>query len=194
MSISILVYTYLQTLQHGFPEAWRPTVCPHCNRERSFHHHGKRNRLVVLLTAFHWIPIYRFKCKICKHTQSVIPSFVLPGQQASLELQEHVLSQVEEGQPLNPIHENMPPESQHSEKTLWRWKKRWQKLIDLNAEKIWPVLLKQFPLMHLPQGKDKPQSNPAWFLRLWQQLHDRRCFLEWLTSDFHPLLTGITGD
>jgi hypothetical protein len=63
----------------------RPEKCPNCGVPHSFHRHGCYWRNVLTDKYEERIPITRFCCKVCSLTVSMLPSFVLPYFQYSLE-------------------------------------------------------------------------------------------------------------
>lgn len=69
-----------ENLQHN-----RPAKCPNCGVPNSLHTHGYYWRNVVSDKYEERIPIARFYCKVCSLTVSLLPNFVLPYFQYSLE-------------------------------------------------------------------------------------------------------------
>lgn len=80
------VKRYLQFCPDGIPEADRPRVCPHCAETVMLHRHGRFFRCVFTLTERFVIPIFRFRCPRCGKTTSVLPAFLLPKQQAAVDI------------------------------------------------------------------------------------------------------------
>ena len=63
----------------------RPERCSLCGAYHSFYAHGSYWRNILTDEFEERIPIARFYCKVCKTTASLLPSFVLPYFQYSLE-------------------------------------------------------------------------------------------------------------
>lgn len=63
----------------------RPEKCPKCGVPNSFYAHGSYWRNVLTENVEERIPVARFCCKVCNLTVSMLPSFVLPYFQYSLE-------------------------------------------------------------------------------------------------------------
>lgn len=99
------------------PSAIRPPYCQACGASGKFHRHSSYHRKKVYVLG-QWfkggLHIQRFLCTACKKVFSLIPLFLYKWQQANLGDQESVL--------LERIKE-MPGFTQ---RTLFRWKKRWR--------------------------------------------------------------------
>lgn len=170
MELMINVETYLQEFADGCPEERRPKYCKYCDAERIFHRHGKYERHVIIWMTVLLIYIFRFRCSICKHTQSVRPSFVGPHQQVTWDVIEEVVKKNEEGTSLNDIaKEIVPPVGPYSERTLWRWKKTWEELLDRHSDFMWEWFLKRVPHLCLPVGAEKPKTNRGYLFRIFEQ-------------------------
>ena len=133
------------------------------------------------------IIIFRFKCTSCGRTFGLFPPFLVPHQGAALDVQEQVVQQLDNGRSLQSVSESLHlPTEPYSEKTLWRWKKRWDRLRDSLEPSFWRRVLDRFPHLSLPRGAEKPQTRWEWIFRVWQDIRqqltpepDVGCF-QWL--------------
>lgn len=70
-----LVQEYVDHFSHlAFP---RPEVCPHCQAVHLFIGHGFYLRQPITPTQVYQVYIKRWLCKACRHTLSLLPSFLL---------------------------------------------------------------------------------------------------------------------
>lgn len=115
------------------------------------------------------IQIFRFKCTACGKTCSVLPSFLRRHHTAALDVQELVVQSHSKGVALRVISEQLPSQLAFSEKTLWRWKNYWQKLLDNLKLDFWPTVLARFPHLLLPRGSNTPGNRWGWVFWVWEQ-------------------------
>jgi len=153
------VKDYLKMVKNGCPEEFRPTWCKHCESEAKFHKHGSFTRSVLTMEELLEIKIFRFKCTACGKTRSVLPSFLRRHHTAALDVQELVVQSHSKGVALRVISEQLPSQLAFSEKTLWRWKNYWQKLLDNLKLDFWPTVLARFPHLLLPRGSNTPGNR-----------------------------------
>ena len=175
-------------VENGCPEEFRPTWCEQCQSEAKFHKHGNFTRSVLTAEEQLEIKIFRFKCTSCSSTCSVLPPFLRRNHTASLDAQEHVVQSNSEGVALRAISGQLD----FSEKTLWRWKNYWQKLLDKLNPSFWPTVLARFPHLILPRGGSTPRSQWEWVFWVWgqtrQHLTDKPTgCLQWLNFLSQPL-------
>lgn len=168
------VKAYLESIENGCPEDWRPTRCRHCESQGKFHRHGHFPRKLFTLLAVLEIIIFRFKCTSCGRTFGLFPPFLVPHQGAALDVQEQVVQQLDNGRSLQSVSEslNLPTEP-YSEKTLWRWKKRWDRLRDPLEPSFWRQVLGWFPHLSLPRGEEKPRTGWGWIFSVWVEIRHR---------------------
>lgn len=63
----------------------RPECCPFCQAIHSFHRHGVYWRYVLgRQQEQQYVPVLRFLCRVCRHTLSILPAFVIPFFQYSV--------------------------------------------------------------------------------------------------------------
>ena len=190
------VNDYFKMVENGCPEEFRPTWCKHCQSEAKFYKHGSFTRSVLTMEELLEIKIFRFKCTACDKTCSVLPSFLRHNHTAALDVQEHVVQSHSKGVALRIISEQLSPQLAFSEKTLWRWKNYWQKLLNKLKPDFWPTVLARFPHLLLPRGSNTPGSLWEWVFWVWGQtrlqLADKPagCF-QWLT--FLSLPVAVTA-
>lgn len=153
----------------GCPKEWRPTICQHCAVEAGFHRHGHYSRMLYTLEEVLEILIFRFRCKSCKKTFGMLPSFVERYQSVAVDVLEQVISELDRGTPLRVLEEqlNLPTES-YSQKSLWRWKKKWDRLLKAVEPTFWTAVLAFAPHLHLPRGSQSPRSNWRWLFLAWE--------------------------
>lgn len=68
-------------------EIYIPPVygCNHCGYEGRLHRHGYYHRNVITKYAVTTVAILRLKCPSCKKTEGILPSFLIPYYQYSLD-------------------------------------------------------------------------------------------------------------
>jgi len=182
------VKTYLALIQNGCPEEWRPTRCRRCDAESKFHRHGHYTRMLYTLEEALEIIIYRFRCTTCRKTFGLLPPFLTPHRTAALDVQEQVVRELDGGTPLRKVAEGLVlPTQPYSEKSLWRWKKDWDRLWKAVEPSFWSTVLAWFPHLRLPRGSGSPRTGWGWLFWVWErvraQLTDRPdtgC-LQWLS-------------
>jgi transposase-like protein len=186
MNWDTCVKDYLKMVANGCPDEFRPTWCEHCQSEAKFHKLGSFTRSVLTMEELLEITIFRFKCTLCGKTRGILPSFLRRNYAAALDVQEHVVRRHEEGVSLRVISEQLPSLLAFSEKTLWRWKNYWKKLLDRLNPGIWHTVLSRFPHLLLPRGSDTPSSVWDWVFWVWGKTrlqwtgNPANCF-QWLT-------------
>jgi len=93
-----------------------------------FHRYGYYNRMLYALEEMLEILIFRFKCKhkACNRTFGLPPPFVELYQSTAVDVQEQVISELDNGVPLRVVAEQLDlPTQPCSEKSLRRLKKKW---------------------------------------------------------------------
>ncbi len=56
----------------------RPICCPFCKSTHCFHRHGTYWRYVLgVRQEQQYVPVPRFLCRLCRHTISILPAFVI---------------------------------------------------------------------------------------------------------------------
>lgn len=153
------------------------------------HKHGSFERTVYTLSEVFILSIFRFKCKLCKRTTSLLPHFVQAHHQVAWEVKEEVILRQLAGTSLANIAEDLVSSAgTFSEKTLWRWSKGiHQEIKDLTPQ-LWQTLLERVPHLELPIGSTKPKHEWTWLIRSWQQVRSAvgelssSCFLSWFHS------------
>lgn len=160
------VKDYLELVEKGCPEEIRPSSCKYC-AGALFHKHGSYIRSVITTAELLKIVVFRFKCTSCDRTCSVLPSFLRRNHAATLDVQEHVVRRHQQGLSLRTISEQLPLQLTFSEKTLWRWKSYWLKLLNRLKPILWPAVLARFPHLSLPRGSGTPSSTWDWFFWVW---------------------------
>ena len=112
--------------------------------------------------------IFRFKCKACNRTFGLLPSFVERYQSVAVDVKEQVISELDNGVPLRVVAEQLDlPTQPYSEKSLWRWKKKWDRLLNVLEPFFWQTVLSRIPHLHLPRGSQSPRSSWRWFFLAW---------------------------
>lgn len=168
------VKTYLLMTLNGCPKEWRPTVCRHCAAEAGFHRHGHYNRTLYTLEEVLEIVIFRFKCKSCEKTFGLLPSFVERYQSVAVDVKEQVISELDGGVPLRVVAEQLDLLTEpYSEKSLWRWKKKWDRLMEGLEPAFWQAILSHAPHLHLPRGSQSPRSSWGWLFLAWEAVRNR---------------------
>lgn len=70
------VQKYLQAIEN--PYRWKPAQCPLCQDQQCLSAHGFYQRTVVDVVFDGAIRIYRYLCRSCRRTVSLLPEFLLP--------------------------------------------------------------------------------------------------------------------
>mgnify|MGYP000942764416 CR=1 FL=1 len=199
MTWDTCVKDYLQLIKGGCPEELRPTWCRRCQSEAKFHKHGEYKRTIITIGEPLEITVFRFKCSSCNMTCSILPPFLRRNHIAALDVQEQVTLRHIQGISLRIISEQLPAQLAFSEKTLWRWKKYWQKRLDKLRSTFWPIVLARCPHLLFPRGGSSvPSSSWAWFFWVWNktrgQWTDRPAgALQWLVLLSQPVAVTAGG-
>lgn len=172
---SVQFYLEIVDVNNGIPDHIRPQKCVNCGQEhRLIYHHGKYQRWVITLEASYEIPIYMFYCPVpnCNRAFALIPDFVEKHHQVAIDIKQRIIEQNEEGSSLADIavESETLPGGPYSEKTLWRWEKRWDDRLVHGQPMIWTWLLRRLPHFHLLKGQARPHTDWQWFLGLWKQV------------------------
>lgn len=196
MNWDTCVKDYLQIVKNGCPKELRPTRCRHCQSKAKFHRHGSYFRSLYTMGGDFEIRIFRFKCSACAKTCSVLPSFLRRNHTAALDLQEYVVRSHSKGLPLWSISKQLATTQFFSEKTLWRWKNYWQKILDKLEQNFWPIVITRHPHLLLPRGSCTPNNLLGWIFWVWDQIRQHvtdksaGCF-QWLTFLSQPMTVTV---
>jgi len=189
MNWDTCVKTYLLFILNGCPKELRPKACRHCAAEAGFHRHGHYSRMLYTFEEILEIIIFRFKCKACGKTFGLLPSFVERYQSVAVDVQEQVVCQSDKGVPMRIISAQLElPTEPYSEKSLWRWKKRWDQRKEMVEPLFWQKILSHVPHLHLPKGARRPHSSWGWLFSVWEMVrahftgNPRVGCLQWLLS------------
>jgi len=163
------VKRYLQFCPDGIPEADRPRVCPHCAETVMLHRHGRFFRCVFTLTERFVIPIFRFRCPRCGKTTSVLPAFLLPKQQAAVDIQEEVVRRETGGASRMATAQQSAAWTggPWSVRTIRRWCRRWMDMLSKLEDRLAAWLLSRYPQAVLPRRREPGWS--LWFA-CWERL------------------------
>jgi len=114
------VVEYLdQFEQLDFP---RPEVCPRCHAIHLFVGHGFYHRKPFSLTQAYRVPIKRWLCKACRHTLSLLPSFLLRYRHYLLAvIQSVVVARFEDGVTWTHLAQHCAVEESPALRTMRRW-------------------------------------------------------------------------
>lgn len=155
MHWNIAVKVYLLLCAHGVPEENRPRYCPHCKSCVMLHRHGKFTRWVFTVTEALQVPIYRFLCPLCRHTMSLLPSFIEAHHQAATDVKETVVCQHANNQSQAQIVSQTQtlPGGAWSEKTIGRWIQRWTERRSAMEARLWRWGLHHSPSAALPRER-----------------------------------------
>jgi hypothetical protein len=115
-----LVHEYVdQFTQLDFP---RPEVCPHCHAVNVFISHGFYPRKPLSATQVYRIWIKRWLCKVCRHTLSLLPSFLLRYRHYLLDvIQSVVVTRFEDGASWTQVLHHCAVDGAPSPRTICRW-------------------------------------------------------------------------
>ena len=187
---------YLEEFAEGCPEQYRPCKCPHCGADRKQHHHSHYPRTVYTLIKAHPITVYRFQCPVCNKTQGLLPSFVGCHEQVSWDVKEQVIRERSESVSLAKVAASLDAAGgPYSEKTIWRWTIKCNKLLKDLGSLAWEQALKLCPHLDFPAGAAKPRSEWGWLLAIWEQVmsfYPIENLLIWL-SRHHCSLSAAPG-
>jgi hypothetical protein len=105
--------------QLDFP---RPQTCPTCHALDLLIGHGFYGRQPITLTAVYQVHIKRWRCKVCHHTVSLLPSFLLRFRHYLLEVIEPVVvTRFEEGASWTQVARRCTQNGLPYPRTLYRW-------------------------------------------------------------------------
>jgi hypothetical protein len=150
----------------GIPESDRPGSCLRCGQSHQRpHRHDDYSRTVHTVSESVRILIFRFFCPICKKAFSIIPTFLEPYQQVSLDLQDELLQAYEEGASAEVVAQRTDtlPMGSREEKTIRRWSQGWRTRLAQMEKGLWTWLLLRIPHLQLPR------DGSLWlvFSRIW---------------------------
>jgi hypothetical protein len=140
---------------HGPSEDDRPSSCPACKQShRKPHRHSHYWRTVLEWAISDLICIFRFRCPECLYVHSVIPTFLEPYQQTSLDTQEAKIEAIQQGETQETVAEASELEDGEGVQapTLSRWLRSWKARLLQVESGMWRVLLARFPHVPLPRG------------------------------------------
>ena len=115
------------------PAGIRPNGCTraNCLEKLHFHHHSSYSRNSVYRQGYGWLPIIwieRFRCASCRKVISLLIPTVYKWQRAEHDLQQAVA--LKQPYPKEEVTEAF------SERTLLRWKQKWQEWCGLHLQAI----------------------------------------------------------
>jgi hypothetical protein len=100
----------------------RPAECPHCHAVHLFIGHGFYLRQPLTPTQVYVVWIKRWLCKACRHTVSLLPSFVLRYRHYLLAvIQSVVIARFEDGVSWTQVVRGCTVEGAPSSRTARRW-------------------------------------------------------------------------
>jgi len=100
----------------------RPTVCPECQAVGVFIGHGFYLRQPITPTQVYPVHIKRWYCKVCHHTLSLLPSFLLRFRHYLLDvIQRVVVTRYEDGASWTQVSRRCAVEGLPSSRTIHRW-------------------------------------------------------------------------
>lgn len=114
------VYEYVDHFsQLVFPP---PEVCPHCHAVDVFIGHGFYLRKALSQTQVYLVRIKRWYCKACRHTLSLLPSFLLRYRHYLLDvIQSVVVTRFEDGASWTQVSRRCAVDGAPSPRTIRRW-------------------------------------------------------------------------
>jgi hypothetical protein len=164
------------------PEEYRPSVCPHCGFEGKLHKHGSYERLLFTLQKEYTVKIFRFKCSACSSTSGLLPLFLVSKRQEGFCVVEDVLLRRSRGASLAGIAKAMTcAGGSYSERTLWRWCKRWDAQLKQWADRLWSYILGRLPHVALPARRLKLKDEWGYLMTTYRQLNSETRLLELLS-------------
>lgn len=183
------VKRYLLRCLEGLPEEDRPKRCGFCCSERRPHRHGKFMRSLYTVSDFFRIPIFRFLCFECRKSFCVVPSFVESYHQSGVDVKETVIQQVTDGCSIAEAAESSSDLAggHYAEKTLWRWRKRWQERLDRHEVQLWRHLIHQG--MERPLPRERHSRWRALRVAWTRSRSDKTLFQALLRLDRSPILS-----
>ena len=126
------------------PAGIRPNGCTraNCLEKLHFHHHSSYSRNSVYRQGYGWLPIIwieRFRCASCRKVISLLIPTVYKWQRAEHDLQQAVA--LKQPYPKEEVTEAF------SERTLLRWKQKWQEWCGLHLQAICTWLFTLYELL-----------------------------------------------
>lgn len=157
---------------HGLPEEDRPRQCPKCRQgEHMPHRHSHYERLVITISHSVKICIFRFRCPDCGYVHSVIPTFLEPYMQMTLDVQEELVEVVEQGVTVEEAAEMTQslPSGGFDEQTIGRLVRAWNERLAQLQSGLWAWMLARVPHVTLPR------SSSLWntLRSAWQAVRER---------------------
>ena len=115
-----LVHEYVDHFpQLVFP---RPEICPHCHAVNVFISHGFYPRRPLSQTQMYRVWIKRWLCKVCHHTLSLLPSFLLRFRHYLLDvIQSVVVTRFEDEASWTQVSQRCAVAGLPSPRTIRRW-------------------------------------------------------------------------
>lgn len=158
--------------KHGLPEEDRPKQCPKCRQcKHTPHRHSHYERMVMTLSHSGKICIFRFRCPDCGYVHSVIPAFLEPYMQMTLDLQEELVEAVEQGVTVEDAAEMTQslPSGGFDEQTIGRLVRAWNERLAQLQSSLWGWMLTRVPHVTLPR------SSSVWSIlrSAWQRVRDQ---------------------
>lgn len=115
-----LVHEYVD--QFGLLDFPRPAVCPNCRAAGVFIGHGFYRRHPLSATRDYRLRIKRWRCTACRHTLSLLPSFLLRFRHYLLEvIQAVVVARFEDGASWAQVSQRCAVEGYPSPRAVRRW-------------------------------------------------------------------------
>lgn len=143
------VQSYRHWLASPAARAVQPLPCPHCHETR-WHRHGCYGRDVCTNVEIQRIPVQRFACPSCRHTVSLLPSFVGPRQPFLWDVQQQVVSAGEQEQTAERAAAGVvSPAGPVSVRTVVRWRRLWRDRLTRWEAWFWHTVLRWFPSLSL---------------------------------------------
>jgi hypothetical protein len=114
------VHEYVEGFAHlVFP---RPRVCPHCQVADTLIGHGFYARKALDQTQVYGVWVKRWYCKACRHTFSLLPSFLLRFRHYVLTvIQQVLLARYEDNRSWVQVGRECAPQQAPSARTIGRW-------------------------------------------------------------------------
>ncbi|WP_044664921.1 hypothetical protein [Syntrophaceticus schinkii] len=99
------------------------------------------------------------------------------------EVQEEVMRKQTKGQSLTQVAGELTAAGgPYSEKSLWRWTTRWNRLLRDSGNIFWTQILRVLPHIQLPVGKMKPRTEWGWLFKIWDQVRQSLEMISCLTG------------
>lgn len=165
------VESYLRFCEAPDLDLLRPPSCEYCGCT-TLHSHGCYVRNVWAEEKLWRIRVFRFRCanSDCKHTCSVLPSFVDRYERFTWDVQEVVCTKADE-QSLEEAAKRLPaPVGPLCARTVWRWMKRWQEDMDKLDSQFWQYVISLHPTIRMPRGRNRPTQRLRYWQQIWMEL------------------------